>query len=325
MHLANYAAVSSASGFLAEVASTLRHFGHAGVDIFFVISGVIIARQVQTAGSPIRFLLRRAARVYPLFWVTLIALIAIPLYPGKSDTAIEPVALLLFTVPSQHPVAWTLVFELHFYAVAGLCLLLGRLAPMALLIWCAVMSVMVVIGWPNYLFISPLSLEFCIGILVGYAAPRVAIPWPRAFGLLGLTAIVIGGLLFDGERHATDQWWRLAVWGLPGGLLLWAALSFEAVGGRTPQLLWKAGDASYSIYMWHLPVAGAAWMIWRPVLGTWWGVSSYLIACVLGIAIVSWLSWRQFEQPINRWVSMATGLPPAAAMTEAPTATPPRP
>lgn len=306
MHLLNYASASSSNALLGATSSILRHFGHAGVDVFFVVSGFIIAHQVQLGGSPLRFLLRRGARIYPLFWLTLVVMAAIPLYPGKSDKAIEPITLLLFTSPTQHPVAWTLVFEVHFYAVTAICLMLGRRAPLALLIWCAIQAAAVVIGWPMYPFISPLSLEFCIGILVGFAASRVAIPWPRAVGLLAIATAAIAGLLFDGQSHATNQWWRLAAWGLPGGLLLWSALSFEAGGGRTPRLLSEAGNASYSIYMWHLPVAGAAWMIWRPALSTWWGATSYLIACLVTISIVSWLSWRQFEQPISRWFSAAT-------------------
>src|SRR5690606_16694261 len=111
-------------------------------------------------GDPLHFLLRRGARVYPLFWLTLIAMIAVPLYPGKSDSPIVPTTHLLLASPAQHPVAWTLVFEVHFYAVAAACLAFGRRAPLALLCWCAIQSAAVFIGWPKYLFVSPMSLEF---------------------------------------------------------------------------------------------------------------------------------------------------------------------
>ena len=49
-----------------------------GVPIFFVLSGLLIARPFlravaddRPAPAPVRYLLRRAARIYPLYWVVL--------------------------------------------------------------------------------------------------------------------------------------------------------------------------------------------------------------------------------------------------------------
>ena len=67
-------------GVAREFLRPFRWFGFAGVDLFFVISGFIIAHtQAKTLGNARAlpaFLFRRFWRVYPLFW--LMMLIAVP-------------------------------------------------------------------------------------------------------------------------------------------------------------------------------------------------------------------------------------------------------
>ena len=94
MHLFNMAAATTASAWAAKIAQALHYVGHIGVDIFFVLSGVVmclvLSRAVaygQTGRGRIAvaadFLARRAVRIYPLFWITLIACLVLPPFQGR--------------------------------------------------------------------------------------------------------------------------------------------------------------------------------------------------------------------------------------------------
>src|ERR1051325_12083197 len=50
--------------------------GSAGVDVFFVISGVVIALSTPPEMSIRDFLIRRFIRIYPLYWLALAAWVA---------------------------------------------------------------------------------------------------------------------------------------------------------------------------------------------------------------------------------------------------------
>ncbi len=66
----------------------LLDFGHLGVPLFFILSGYLltaqlIARELKPQVA-YRFWLRRAMRIYPAFWLQLVALVAIALLFGPA-------------------------------------------------------------------------------------------------------------------------------------------------------------------------------------------------------------------------------------------------
>lgn len=115
-------------------------FGTSGVDLFFVISGFIVV--VTTAGvdtKPFDFWRRRIVRVVPLYWLLTLLMVTVALIaPGLFKTlkvAPETVLQSLLFIPhfSQSfsgvvwPLlvpGWTLNFEMFFYALFGLALIL---------------------------------------------------------------------------------------------------------------------------------------------------------------------------------------------------------
>src|SRR6185312_14740355 len=107
----------------------LTTFGASGVDIFFVISGFIMFHVSFPAGgapvSPLSFLARRAARIYPFYWLCLMLAILFCVTglqwtpPPTAATTLQSALLL----PGDNfiiGVAWTLVYEMYFYVIFSL-------------------------------------------------------------------------------------------------------------------------------------------------------------------------------------------------------------
>jgi exopolysaccharide production protein ExoZ len=245
--------------------------GAAGVDVFFVISGFIMwTVSARRAAGPGDFLLRRAGRIAPLYWaVTLLvvglALLRPSLFPNMRLNAPHVIQSLLF-LPHHDPAGavapvivpgWTLDYEVFFYVVFALTLLLpsGRRA------WAltAALGGLCLIGlflphgrWAAVdTYCDPLILEFVAGAWLAKAAAAgrlggaVAALAAIAAGLLILTIVAVTGADVRG-------WARLPYWGLPALLIVWGALSLEGAG-RVPAIapLKLFGDASYSIYLAH--------------------------------------------------------------------------
>jgi peptidoglycan/LPS O-acetylase OafA/YrhL len=113
--------------------------GRVGVTIFFAVSGFVICRSFggPRAGGARRFLIRRFCRLYPAFWVSMLAGIPILWLTGKNlswamlwaNVTMAPAA---FGQPPILGVYWTLEIELIFYGLClGLYLLHGIDRP-----WC---------------------------------------------------------------------------------------------------------------------------------------------------------------------------------------------
>lgn len=128
--------------------------GYRGVELFFVLSGFIMARSYAGAGAggwhdALDFAVRRAFRIFPLYIVVSIPLFVVAAYTGigrpPSDVALDPALFFqnLFLLPRDNlssfiPVsAWTLSHELMFYTVFLIWFFSPRLFIGALTLWAA--------------------------------------------------------------------------------------------------------------------------------------------------------------------------------------------
>ena len=99
-------------------------FGWVGVEIFFVISGFVIANSATTS-SPKEFLLGRALRLYPAIWVcaTATLIVLVLLGSGRASEYIVPYIHAMLLVPKGvvgewlDGVYWTLAAEMAFYGL----------------------------------------------------------------------------------------------------------------------------------------------------------------------------------------------------------------
>jgi peptidoglycan/LPS O-acetylase OafA/YrhL len=107
----------------------LGTIGHAGVDLFFLLSGFLIyGIVIQQGGSVFRFLKRRVKRIYPAFLAVFLLYLALSAMfpaenkihgsvPAKLVYIAENVLLLpgVFNISPIITVAWSLSYEFLFY------------------------------------------------------------------------------------------------------------------------------------------------------------------------------------------------------------------
>nr|WP_256466880.1 acyltransferase [Bradyrhizobium sp. 1] len=115
-------------------AAPFTWFGWVGVEIFFVISGFVIANSASTS-SPGEFLLGRALRIYPAVWVCATAtfLVLLLFGSGPASEFILPYIHAMLMVPKGvtgqwlDEVYWTLAAETAFYGLVFCAMLTKRI------------------------------------------------------------------------------------------------------------------------------------------------------------------------------------------------------
>jgi peptidoglycan/LPS O-acetylase OafA/YrhL len=220
-------------------------WGSCGVDVFFVLSGVVLTLSVDKTMPQARaFFLARCRRVVPLYATLTVLLMLLPLvlpalFRGQPPAWTHALASLVFSsqwLIGQVPVlyvGWSLEYEMLFYAAMALCLLTRN---MRLVLWgCSGLLLMgVVAGLP------PVVIEFVLGVLVARTL-HVGARWGMVLSLVGVGSLCASaGILFDVES------WRALIWGLPAALMLAGLIRMPQIAPGLGSFL---GEASYSIYL----------------------------------------------------------------------------
>jgi exopolysaccharide production protein ExoZ len=299
--------------------------GASGVGLFFVISGFVMVVSSQSLAGTIDgwkiFALKRVVRIVPMYWIatTLKVLALIFASSAVLHAELNPLNLFCsyFFIPTTNVeghiepllgVGWTLVFEMFFYAVFAVALLVRRIDYFyivgSVLAVCALGSLVRNDSWSAVRFyLDPIVLDFLFGMIIGrWALARATIPISVA-----ILAVVLGfTILLIPEAHLKRNFIVSLV---SPSLVVWGVVSLESRFGRyIPKLILFLGSASYTIYLFHPLVAPSIPEVARrlQIGSAAISVVGSVIAAIVGSSIVYWILERPITSVLSR-ITFPTG------------------
>jgi peptidoglycan/LPS O-acetylase OafA/YrhL len=285
-------ALEPAIGARHPLMATWARGGWVGVDIFFVLSGFLVSgllfAEFKTRGrlAPMRFYVRRGWKIYPPFYLLMIATVAMyTLFDQEMRWTWLLSELLFFQsyVPGLWMHSWSLAIEEHFYLVLPLVLLLlirinaattnpfRSILPLGLAI--AVVELLArVATWyaqPAYAYqthLSPTHLRLdslFAGVVLSYlfhfhtrAFVDTLTPWRWSL-IGGGLALLAPAFAFQLETTPLIYTAGLTLFSAAGAMLVAGTVLCTSPRTGALSMLAALGACSYSIYLWHLPV-----MLW---------------------------------------------------------------
>jgi exopolysaccharide production protein ExoZ len=282
-------------------------FGAAGVYLFFLISGVVIARLVDT--NPLQFGLHRLVRIYPpaIYAIALGGIISVSAGASSlSDVRFTSALLLLPTdgsiVEWSHVPYWTLLYEVVFYLVTFVLIVGPRwLFDVGLVIWTLLIFVWnhdpsvppVVVSTDLVAMVtSPLSLFFIAGACVTRSMRG------KLYPLLAVAMIAFGFCYFSPHPGIVPLVLFIAM-GLPL-VVAGTRLPKRITRSRLVAPLVRGGDWSYGLYLLHAPAIYSAVAILSPTVSPAVTVLvSLILGGVVGVAFgyAEFLFYRRIGRP----------------------------
>lgn len=303
------------------------NLGYVGVSFFFVLSGFVLTWANASGSGAAPFFRNRFAKLFPLNAATLAIATFVPFAVpaglfARQVTFITSLTMTQAWLPgtssSFNPVTWSLSAEAFFYLLFPVLVrvlrsfstreLLGTIVFLAVVqpaLGTVIQSTLspTIAHFLTYDFPPYRLSEFVIGIALAMLAQHGYQPAPRARRLIATLAI--GGVA---AAVATDLFGASTAWWLGDALvlpfivcLIWNAVQREMRGASGllvhPRLV-ALGDRSYSLYMVHYLVLGAAGLAIgaTPQSLPWWLALPCLVAA-LGLAS---LTYQYVEKPCER-------------------------
>ncbi|TWU50942.1 O-acetyltransferase OatA [Rubripirellula tenax] len=285
--MGRHAAISSES---AAWLQTWSRGGWVGVDLFFVLSGFLVSGllfaeyQKHQRVRPIRFLIRRGFKIYPAFWAFMALTLTMRWWAGEPAALTSVVVELAFVQNYFAGIwihTWSLAVEEHFYFM--LALLMGALSASGrlnkrgaipivfavLAIGCLALrlqhaSTHLTFSASESIFRSHLRMDSLFyGVLISYSVwfgglksgiDRIPKWLMTAIGC----ALLSPAFVWPVDQHPWIGTYGLTLFYLGSGCIVIAALGMKLPSSAIPRsalaFAARAGAASYSIYLWHVPV-----------------------------------------------------------------------
>jgi peptidoglycan/LPS O-acetylase OafA/YrhL len=313
-----------------------------GVDLFFILSGFLIGGILLDAKSSPRyfrtFYLRRAFRIYPLYYVVAVVFLSrfVPFHlpsgalVGHPRLPIPWAAYLtltqnfwLFGLPGAMEATWSLCIEEQFYLVIPL---LMRIVSRRQLV---ITLVSMIIGAPflrmflHYRYphgdyfcyvLAPCRADaLCLGVLSAVLV-RDASAWRwlvanRSWLQVGLISLFVGVIYMTWRGYGAFQA-PMTTFGLSWIALFYTCILLLVVsdsqGGVRNALckpwLTGLGTLAYCIYLVHVPLLHAGRHVFAMVFEAS-STTNWFLGGLVGIVsslIVAVVSWRFFEKPLLR-------------------------
>ncbi len=149
----------------------LKEWGFLGVHFFFAISGYVVCLVASKPSFTVSgFIIKRAFRLYPLYW-TALAAVAFMILIGRYPTQLPGHFLWSMTLLPQpsasvYDVSWTLEREIVFYALAAVTIpIVGIAGPALVLAALAFAGCLYGNPWSFHL-VSTIQADFLGGVLI---------------------------------------------------------------------------------------------------------------------------------------------------------------
>ncbi len=310
--------------------SPVAKYGYLGVDLFFIISGFVIAMSAE--GRTVRqFAISRIARLYPAFWACcLLSFLVAFVGPEHLRVSIWALIINLTMLPELFgsrmvdDVYWTLFVEVQFYALVGLALWTRhpRALDTLLTIWlCASAATL--------LYRHPILAKATAATWTGYFVAGVIYYRVWSSGWTATRAVALSAAIAISVAHAWQTAGRLndhfnAIAGLlslpPANFasLVAAMVSlcfhglFVLIASRGLELRsqrWRlAGNLTYPFYLIHSNIGWALIPLCSALPAV--AAAGVAVATSLGAAaaVHFWIE-RRGSAALKRWL---TGSPPAS-------------
>ncbi len=299
--------------------------GQAGVDLFFVISGFIMVHITRAASeTPVGFMSKRIARIVPLYWVVTAATVAAAVFAPWAFPAInlapESIAASFFFVPHPntvgtpvpvHVVGWTLNFEMMFYLLFAVSMMISSRWRVPIVI-----ALIAIGGAVARLFEGPIAefygyyvaFNFAYGCIIAVAInssivrkiTRNVVMWPFALAAVAYLVLLVPDI-------SNFSPYRALYYGLPATVLVFACVAQDL--HRTPvRKTWlnHLGDTSYSAYLLHpLVITAFVGVIDRTIGFDLTGGLIFFAGTMIVTAIVAAASFVWIERPSNHLLRRA--------------------
>ena len=311
--------------------------GWSGVHFFFVLSGFIIFwSNSNDIANPKKFksyAFKRFKRIFPIYWLYTLGILILDLmcyqFMGhhiitwnslNSSSVIQSFALWPTEVDEGYmpiiPVAWTLSYEVIFYALFGVLIISNRklsyliIFTWVLLIFLAAYDIIKTDNNLVFVVLNTYNLEFLLGCIAGYLL--------KIKFNLNFQAIII--LIILGCFLASFSWYNVYTnyeifekniviqFGIPFFIIVLglALLDKNKTSNlnKLKKLAVYIGDASYSIYLTHFFV-----VIGLTILLKHFSLSMFLlqfIFVILTCILVGCIFYSFIEKPLLRWITNKT-------------------
>ncbi len=246
-------------------------FGSFGVDIFFVLSGFVMALLVDKKQDLLEFSIGRISRIIPLYWLFTVILffviLAFPHFVPMSKISLNDLLKSLLFIPYFRDagifapilgVGWTLNYEIFFYLCIAVSIGTGIrhifLKVLFLIFACHIFFGLIVESRVlNYFFGKTLVFEFLLGFVCFYIHKnKFTEKWPNfLLFLLGMISYLIMAL-FQIYKFQFDD---LFLYGIPSMILIISLSGLERLlktnKSRFLKLLSDLGESSYAVYLTH--------------------------------------------------------------------------
>jgi exopolysaccharide production protein ExoZ len=285
--------------------------GSSGVDIFFVISGFIMWVTTADRGvKPAEFAKKRVIRVVPNYWlatvVTALLILVRPNFMYGHELDASRFAGSLFFLPTLSgskilPVVlqgWTLVFEMIFYVLFTISLFVQqRYRAYLLAIALGAMAAYHLAATEPHIaaITNPIMLEFIAGVALAMIWKNVAVA-PR----VALALLVAGAAGLGLSEYFKPNLHEVLKFGVPAALLVAGSVFYEKAGRvANVRIMRFLGDASYSIYIWHVAVAtilqGVLLRLHLPLI-------PQIVLEAFGTVFVTCMIYVSIERPITQFL-----------------------